>query len=77
MFSKLETDKRIREESIMFCNVMCVQDGLWLVSKEPSIIQGYQKGILTPNLMEFGRLYEAMVREVFKFLDTQHVLIFP
>ncbi|KAF4086802.1 hypothetical protein AMELA_G00088530 [Ameiurus melas] len=35
-------------------------DGLWLVSKEPSVIQGYQRGILTPNFMEFSRLYEAM-----------------
>ncbi|MCI4378346.1 hypothetical protein PGIGA_G00214830 [Pangasianodon gigas] len=35
-------------------------DGLWLVSKDPSVIQGYQRGILTPNFMEFSRLYEAM-----------------
>ncbi|XP_030642357.1 ATP-dependent (S)-NAD(P)H-hydrate dehydratase isoform X2 [Chanos chanos] len=38
-------------------------DGLWLVAKEPSVIQGYQKGILTPNFMEFSRLYEAMHHE--------------
>lgn len=38
------------------------QDGLWLVSQQPSVIQGYQKGILTPNLMEFTRLYESLVR---------------
>jgi len=38
-----------------------IQDGLWLVAKEPSVIQGYQRGILTPNFMEFTRLYEAMV----------------
>ncbi|KAA0716038.1 ATP-dependent (S)-NAD(P)H-hydrate dehydratase [Triplophysa tibetana] len=38
-------------------------DGLWLVAKEPSVIQGYQKGILTPNVMEFSRLYEAMHHE--------------
>ncbi|KAG9335009.1 hypothetical protein JZ751_006150, partial [Albula glossodonta] len=36
-------------------------DGLWLVAQQPSIIQGYQKGILTPNFMEFSRLYEAVV----------------
>lgn len=36
-------------------------DGLWLVAQQPSVIQGYQKGILTPNYMEFTRLYEAMV----------------
>lgn len=38
-------------------------DGLWLVTKHPSVIKGYQKGILTPNLMEFSRLYEAMHQE--------------
>ncbi|XP_041940607.1 ATP-dependent (S)-NAD(P)H-hydrate dehydratase isoform X4 [Alosa sapidissima] len=38
-------------------------DGLWLVAKQPSVIQGYQKGILTPNYMEFSRLYEAMHQE--------------
>uniref|UniRef100_A0A3Q4GHF0 ATP-dependent (S)-NAD(P)H-hydrate dehydratase n=1 Tax=Neolamprologus brichardi TaxID=32507 RepID=A0A3Q4GHF0_NEOBR len=35
-------------------------DGLWLVTQQPSVIQGYQKGILTPNFMEFTRLYEAL-----------------
>ncbi|XP_073680619.1 ATP-dependent (S)-NAD(P)H-hydrate dehydratase-like isoform X2 [Garra rufa] len=38
-------------------------DGLWLVANEPSIIQGYQRGILTTNFMEFTRLYEAMRHE--------------
>lgn len=37
------------------------QDGLWLVTQQPSVIQGYQKGIITPNFMEFTRLYEALV----------------
>ncbi|XP_063315890.1 ATP-dependent (S)-NAD(P)H-hydrate dehydratase isoform X3 [Pelobates fuscus] len=38
-------------------------DGLWLVAQEPSIIQGYQRAVLTPNFMEFSRLYEAMLTE--------------
>ncbi|XP_059896539.1 ATP-dependent (S)-NAD(P)H-hydrate dehydratase isoform X2 [Gadus macrocephalus] len=38
-------------------------DGLWLVSQQPSVIQGYQKAILTPNFMEFTRLYEALHQE--------------
>lgn len=38
------------------------QDGLWLVSQQPSVIQGYHRGILTPNIMEFTRLYESLVR---------------
>lgn len=44
------------------CSSYCfLQDGLWLISQQPSIIQGYQRAILTPNYMEFSRLYEAMV----------------
>ncbi|KAK0145997.1 ATP-dependent (S)-NAD(P)H-hydrate dehydratase [Merluccius polli] len=38
-------------------------DGLWLVAQQPSVIQGYQKAILTPNFMEFTRLYEALHHE--------------
>ncbi|XP_012493395.1 PREDICTED: ATP-dependent (S)-NAD(P)H-hydrate dehydratase isoform X2 [Propithecus coquereli] len=37
-------------------------DGLWLVAQQPALIQGYQKAILTPNHMEFGRLYEAVLK---------------
>uniref|UniRef100_A0A3B4AAA3 ATP-dependent (S)-NAD(P)H-hydrate dehydratase n=1 Tax=Periophthalmus magnuspinnatus TaxID=409849 RepID=A0A3B4AAA3_9GOBI len=36
-------------------------DGLWLVTQQPSIIQGYHKSILTPNIMEFTRLYDALL----------------
>ncbi|XP_055016241.1 ATP-dependent (S)-NAD(P)H-hydrate dehydratase [Boleophthalmus pectinirostris] len=36
-------------------------DGLWLITQQPSIIQGYQKSILTPNIMEFTRLYDVLV----------------
>ncbi|KAM4700448.1 ATP-dependent (S)-NAD(P)H-hydrate dehydratase isoform 1-T2 [Discoglossus pictus] len=38
-------------------------DGLWLIAQQPSIIQGYPRAILTPNIMEFSRLYEAMLTE--------------
>ncbi len=55
---------------------VCVslQDGLWLVAKEPSVIQGYQRGILTPNFMEFTRLYEAMVS--FECSNILYVLLY-
>ncbi|XP_010878691.2 ATP-dependent (S)-NAD(P)H-hydrate dehydratase isoform X2 [Esox lucius] len=46
-------------------------DGLWLVAQQPSVIQGYQKGILTPNFMEFTRLYEAMHHEPLDSSDHQ------
>ncbi|XP_068950218.1 ATP-dependent (S)-NAD(P)H-hydrate dehydratase isoform X3 [Petaurus breviceps papuanus] len=37
-------------------------DGLWIIAEQPSIIQGYNKAILTPNYLEFSRLYETMLR---------------
>ncbi|KAG0372056.1 hypothetical protein BGX24_000800 [Mortierella sp. AD032] len=35
-------------------------DGLFLIQNEPAIIQGYKKAVLTPNLVEFSRLCDAM-----------------
>uniref|UniRef100_H2YYE2 ATP-dependent (S)-NAD(P)H-hydrate dehydratase n=1 Tax=Ciona savignyi TaxID=51511 RepID=H2YYE2_CIOSA len=35
-------------------------DGLFLITKEPSIIHGYTRGILTPNIIEFRRLSKAL-----------------
>ena len=36
-------------------------DALWMVEKDPSIIKGYEKAVLTPNVVEFKRLSEAVV----------------
>lgn len=37
-------------------------DGLWLVQSDPSVVKGYEKAVLTPNVVEFARLCEAVVR---------------
>ncbi|XP_060681813.1 ATP-dependent (S)-NAD(P)H-hydrate dehydratase isoform X1 [Hemiscyllium ocellatum] len=37
-------------------------DGLWVVVQNPSVIQGYRKAILTPNVVEFSRLYNAVLK---------------
>lgn len=36
-------------------------DALWMVQKDPETIKGYPKAVLTPNLVEFKRLCEALV----------------
>ncbi|XP_057192657.1 ATP-dependent (S)-NAD(P)H-hydrate dehydratase isoform X2 [Triplophysa rosa] len=60
----LKNAKEIIERSkLRSIPIIIDADGLWLVAKEPSVIQGYHKGILTPNVMEFSRLYEAMHHE--------------
>jgi ATP-dependent NAD(P)H-hydrate dehydratase len=36
-------------------------DGLWLIQKHPEYVKGYQKAVLTPNVVEFERLRETLV----------------
>ncbi|KYO41306.1 ATP-dependent (S)-NAD(P)H-hydrate dehydratase isoform X1 [Alligator mississippiensis] len=60
----LENAKGIIEKSkVKGIPIVIDADGLWLISQQPSLIQGYQRAILTPNYMEFSRLYEAMLRD--------------
>ncbi|XP_068124145.1 ATP-dependent (S)-NAD(P)H-hydrate dehydratase isoform X3 [Hyperolius riggenbachi] len=62
--SILETTKGIIEKAKSKGIPLVIDaDGLWLIAQQPSIIQGYQRAILTPNFMEFTRLYEAMLTE--------------
>lgn len=42
---------------------LLLQDGLWLVAQEPSLIHGRRNVVLTPNHVEFRRLWEAVVSE--------------
>jgi len=35
-------------------------DGLFLLNQDPALIRGYHKCTITPNFMEFKRLYEAI-----------------
>ncbi|XP_075056113.1 ATP-dependent (S)-NAD(P)H-hydrate dehydratase isoform X1 [Mixophyes fleayi] len=62
--SILETAKGIIEKAKAKGIPLVIDaDGLWLIAQQPSIIQGYQRAVLTPNFMEFSRLYEAMLTE--------------
>jgi len=36
-------------------------DGLFLIASKPDIIKGYSKAILTPNIVEYKRLYESVL----------------
>jgi len=35
-------------------------DGLFLIQNEPDLIQGYERAVLTPNVVEFSRLCDKM-----------------
>ncbi|XP_045909465.1 ATP-dependent (S)-NAD(P)H-hydrate dehydratase isoform X2 [Micropterus dolomieu] len=68
----LKTTKEVIEKSkARDIPIVIDADGLWLVTQQPSVIQGYQKGILTPNFMEFTRLYEALHHEPMDSSDHQ------
>jgi ATP-dependent NAD(P)H-hydrate dehydratase len=34
-------------------------DGLWLIKNQPELVRGYLQCVLTPNVVEFGRLVDA------------------
>ncbi|KAL0073731.1 H-hydrate dehydratase [Phycomyces blakesleeanus] len=48
---------KAREENMA---IVIDADGLFLIQQHPSIIQDYTKAVLTPNVVEFKRLCEAM-----------------
>lgn len=52
-----EVIKEARSRSIPF---VLDADGLLIVTEDPNIIKGYKECILTPNVVEFGRLAKAM-----------------
>ncbi|XP_063417729.1 ATP-dependent (S)-NAD(P)H-hydrate dehydratase-like [Mytilus trossulus] len=60
----LDTAKNILEE-VKKKNLPLVvdADGLFLITEHPDLIKSYGKAILTPNIVEFGRLYEKMMGE--------------
>ncbi|KAG8530806.1 uncharacterized protein KY384_004163 [Bacidia gigantensis] len=35
-------------------------DALWLLQEQPDLIKGYKECVLTPNVVEFGRLVKAL-----------------
>jgi ATP-dependent NAD(P)H-hydrate dehydratase len=49
--------KYLREKNIP---IVIDADGLYLVSQKPDLINGYEAAILTPNVVEFKRLADAV-----------------
>ncbi|KAJ5938607.1 YjeF C-terminal domain carbohydrate kinase-like protein [Penicillium verhagenii] len=52
-----EVIKEARSRSIPF---VLDADGLLIVTEDPSLVNGYKECILTPNVVEFGRLAKAL-----------------
>ena len=56
-FARMALD--VAKEQGMF--VVVDADGLWMVGQEVSVIKGYRRAVLTPNVVEFKRLSEQAV----------------
>lgn len=56
-----EVIKEARSRSIPF---VLDADGLLIVTEDPDLVKGYKECILTPNVVEFGRLAKALGVEV-------------
>lgn len=39
-------------------------DGLYLIQQHPETVKDYKKAVLTPNIVEFQRLCEKMVKTI-------------
>ncbi|POR31283.1 ATP-dependent (S)-NAD(P)H-hydrate dehydratase [Tolypocladium paradoxum] len=50
----------IRAAREMKMPVVLDADALQLVQKDPDLVKGYKGAILTPNVVEFGRLWDAL-----------------
>ncbi|KAG0654578.1 hypothetical protein C6P46_001599 [Rhodotorula mucilaginosa] len=48
---------RLARENQLY--VVIDADGLFLVQNDPSVVKGYERAVLTPNVVEFGRLVES------------------
>ena len=57
-FARLALD--IAKEQGMF--LVLDADGLYMAGRELNLIKGYQRAVLTPNVVEFKRLSEQAVR---------------
>lgn len=49
--------KAAREKSVP---LVLDADALWLIQSEPELVKGYKDCVLTPNVVEFGRLAKAV-----------------
>ena len=53
------------------------QDGLFLITESPEMVKNYPSTVLTPNAVEFQRLFEKMVRFMSSCLLSVCCPVFP
>jgi ATP-dependent NAD(P)H-hydrate dehydratase len=62
MISHARTALSLAKENGMY--VVLDADALWMLGQDIGILKGYRRAVVTPNVMEFKRLSEAVVRHL-------------
>ena len=57
------THTRTQSSCSCFHSNLPLQDALYLLCQEPELVKGYERAILTPNVIELQRLYRAVFKE--------------
>ena len=60
MISHAKVALDLAKENEMY--VVLDADALWMLGQDVGILRGYKRAVITPNVMEFKRLSEAVVR---------------
>lgn len=63
MISHAKVALNIAKENGMY--IVLDADALWMLGRDPGILKGYRRAVITPNVVEFERLSEAVVRPRF------------
>jgi len=62
MMSHAKTALGLAKENGMY--VLLDADALWMLGQDLGILKGYRRAVITPNVVEFNRLSEAVVRRL-------------
>jgi len=66
MISHAKVALRLAKENGMY--VVLDADALWMLGMDVGLLKGYRRAVITPNVVEFQRLSEAVVRPPFSSL---------
>ena len=68
MISHAKTALNLAKENGMY--VLLDADALWMLGQDLGILKGYRRAVITPNVVEFKRLSEAVVRPLWIILQS-------
>lgn len=62
MLAHAKTALNLAKENGMY--VLLDADAVWMLGQDLGILKGYRRAVITPNVVEFNRLSEAVVRRL-------------